>query len=76
MRSSIFRFSPATNAKSALRIVLVVLLLLGAFAAGMLLRPGMTRAQAASQCVACHTDAGKLQALTPPDPPSAEEGEG
>ena len=29
-----------------------------------------------SQCVACHTDAAKLKPLTPPDPPSAEEGEG
>jgi len=31
---------------------------------------------AASQCVACHTDAAKLKALTPPDPPATEEGEG
>jgi len=31
---------------------------------------------AASQCVACHTDAAKLRALTPPDPPPSEEGEG
>jgi len=29
-----------------------------------------------SQCVACHTDAAKLKALTPPDPPVAETGEG
>jgi hypothetical protein len=29
-----------------------------------------------SQCVACHTDAAKLKALTPPDPPAAEAGEG
>jgi hypothetical protein len=29
-----------------------------------------------SQCVTCHTDAAKLKALTPPDPPSTEEGEG
>ncbi len=29
-----------------------------------------------SQCVACHTDAAKLKALTPPDPPAAETGEG
>ena len=33
-------------------------------------------AAAASQCVSCHTDATKLKALTPPDPPSTEEGEG
>jgi mono/diheme cytochrome c family protein len=31
---------------------------------------------AASQCVACHTDAAKLKALTPPDPAATEEGEG
>lgn len=30
----------------------------------------------ASQCVACHTDAAKLKALTPPDPPASEAGEG
>jgi hypothetical protein len=29
-----------------------------------------------SGCVACHTDAAKLKALTPPDPPPTEEGEG
>ncbi len=29
-----------------------------------------------SECVGCHTDAAKLKALTPPDPPSSEEGEG
>jgi hypothetical protein len=29
-----------------------------------------------SQCQVCHTDAAKLKALTPPDPPSEEEGEG
>ncbi|MBP1779925.1 MAG: hypothetical protein H6Q86_5936 [candidate division NC10 bacterium] len=29
-----------------------------------------------SECVACHTDSAKLKALTPPDPPPTEEGEG
>lgn len=29
-----------------------------------------------SQCVVCHTDAAKLKALIPPDPPPSEEGEG
>ncbi|MBI4572361.1 MAG: hypothetical protein HY713_03630 [candidate division NC10 bacterium] len=29
-----------------------------------------------NQCVACHTDAAKLKALTPPDPPVSEAGEG
>jgi hypothetical protein len=29
-----------------------------------------------NQCQICHTDAAKLKALTPPDPPSEEEGEG
>lgn len=40
---------------------------------------GMTGAAvpaASSQCVACHTDAAKLKALTPPDPPPSEAGEG
>jgi hypothetical protein len=40
--------------------------------------PMMRGAESAtpSQCVACHTDAAKLKALTPPDPPAAETGEG
>jgi len=29
-----------------------------------------------STCVACHTDAARLKALTPPDPPAEELGEG
>jgi hypothetical protein len=29
-----------------------------------------------SQCILCHTDTAKLKALTPPDPPPTEEGEG
>jgi hypothetical protein len=33
-------------------------------------------ASPASQCVGCHTDPAKLRALTPPDPPPTEEGEG
>jgi len=38
---------------------------------------GAAAADPASQCVTCHTDAAKLKALTPPDPPAAEEaGEG
>jgi hypothetical protein len=32
--------------------------------------------QTVNQCVACHTDAAKLKALTPPDPAPTEEGEG
>jgi hypothetical protein len=47
-------------------MTLIVLLLPGASAA----------ADAPSQCVHCHTDAAKLKALTPPDPPPTEEGEG
>jgi hypothetical protein len=27
-------------------------------------------------CVACHTDAARLAALTAPDPPAEEQGEG
>jgi cytochrome c553 len=33
-------------------------------------------ATAADGCVACHTDPEKLRALTRPDPPAAESGEG
>ena len=47
----------------------------------MLTLPGILTLKSAesatpSQCVACHTDAAKLKALTPPDPPAAETGEG
>ena len=40
--------------------------------------PTLKSAESATsnQCVACHTDAAKLKALTPPDPPAAETGEG
>ena len=40
--------------------------------------PSMQAAESgvSSQCVTCHTDAAKLKALTPPDPPSTEEGDG
>jgi len=48
--------------------------------AGLLVLGGIGSIDAAdsapSQCVACHTDAAKLKPLTPPDPPSTEEGEG
>jgi mono/diheme cytochrome c family protein len=39
-------------------------------------QPAWAGEAAVSQCVACHTDAAKLKALTPPDPPPSEEGEG
>lgn len=56
-------------------ICLVALLAAGTL---LLLAPPMPPAESApdSQCVACHTDAAKLKALTPPDPPHEEEGEG
>lgn len=39
--------------------------------------PAWVGAQApAESCVTCHTDVAKLKALTPPDPPAAEAGEG
>ncbi len=40
------------------------------------LTPISAESASPSQCVACHTDAAKLKALTPPDPPAAETGEG
>jgi mono/diheme cytochrome c family protein len=52
----------------------------GVLAMAWLLLVGAQPAGAAetvtSQCVVCHTDTAKLKALTPPDPPSTEEGEG
>lgn len=52
-------------------IVLCPLLLLAS-----ILPAGAAESAIADQCIACHTDAAKLKALTPPDPPSSEEGEG
>ena len=43
------------------------------FVAGVL-APGAAAQE--SSCVACHTDAATLKALTPPDPPPSETGEG
>ena len=62
-----------------IRGFLVVLLAIGLIS--ILALPGgpmMRSAESATsnQCVACHTDAAKLKALTPPDPPAAETGEG
>jgi mono/diheme cytochrome c family protein len=37
---------------------------------------GAAQTAAANQCAACHTDAAKLKALTPPDPTPTEAGEG
>ena len=53
----------------------------GAVVAASLVLGGALSASAAqdgggSSCVACHTDAARLKALTPPDPPPAETGEG
>jgi mono/diheme cytochrome c family protein len=50
---------------------IVPILLLGGFYA-----MGTAQTAGANQCVACHTDAAKLKALTPPDPPPTEAGEG
>ena len=37
---------------------------------------GAAESPAPDRCVACHTDAATLKALTPPDPPASEAGEG
>lgn len=37
---------------------------------------GAAESATSTQCAACHMDAAKLKALTPPDPPAAETGEG
>jgi hypothetical protein len=65
----ILRSTPRCGLISAVLALACVLVLVGSHT---------TRAgePAVSQCVACHTDAAKLKALTPPDPPPSEEGEG
>jgi len=52
--------------------------LIVALAVGMPLSSPTTTegADQSSQCMSCHTEAAKLKALTPPDPPPTEEGEG
>ena len=49
-------------------------LVAGILVAGLL--SGATAQGPSSSCVTCHTDAARLKALTPADPPSAEAGEG
>jgi hypothetical protein len=53
----------------------LVLLLISCLALGPLFASAAA-APAQDAGVACHTDAAKLKALTPPDPPAAEAGEG
>lgn len=61
--------------RGVMAIVLATFVVVGVLAIGT--TPwGTAEAQADNQCVACHTNSAKLQALTPPDPPSTEEGEG
>jgi hypothetical protein len=67
------QFSVSRQGWSGLLVLGVLLVLCGILVGTSL--PG-TAAAPTSQCVACHTDAAKLKALTPPDPPSEEEGEG
>jgi len=55
-----------------LSFLVLVSMLLFVGARGM----GAAQTAAVNQCVSCHTDAAKLKALTPPDPPPTEAGEG
>lgn len=75
MLSPAFEFFLQGRWQRISRIILAALLVLEASAVETV-SPATAQAQATTQCVACHSDAGRLQALTPPDPPSAEEGEG
>jgi len=53
--------------------IVAIILTAGAWLA---FTPETAAAAPGTQCVACHTDPARLQALTPPDPPAEEEGEG
>ena len=59
-----------------LRTIVVVILMLACMLVLGGIQPIKAADSAPSQCVVCHTDAAKLKPLTPPDPPSTEEGEG
>lgn len=70
----VFSAIPAALPRRALILVVLglmpILLLSGARSMGA------AESAVPDQCVACHTDRAKLKALTPPDPPVAETGEG
>jgi hypothetical protein len=74
MRSA-FTESLRSSRTLGLGAILAACLLLGMAALGADVATSAA-AQADNQCVVCHTDAAKLKALTPPDPPPSEEGEG
>jgi len=67
------------SARAILRhrnLVLVFLVLVPILLFAGVRAMGAAQTAAANQCVTCHTDAAKLKALTPPDPPPTEAGEG
>ena len=71
-RSSPLRTSPLQQWVSILALLGLVPILLMPDA-GL---AAATESGTSNQCVACHTDGAKLKALTPPDPPLTEAGEG
>ncbi len=80
-RSAAYAMSeiPSTSIYSILRRRNLTLVVLGLVAFLVLAgtRPmGAGEPGLSNQCVACHTAATKLKALTPPDPPISETGEG
>lgn len=65
---------PAISQHQAAILLILGLLPILLFAAARSM--GAAEPMAPDQCVACHTDAAELKALTPPDPPPSEAGEG
>jgi len=71
------RIRPAMRATLVrLPLALGLVILIGVPSVPRVDNAGAAESATSSQCVACHTDAAKLKALTPPDPPAAETGEG
>jgi hypothetical protein len=71
-----FALIPAILHRSAILLAILGLAVLSVYAFLPLQSATAADASAKDQCVECHTNPAKLKALTPPDPPAAEEGEG
>ena len=71
----IFHYDSGTRLWRRIAVVGSILIAACSFAIAEA-HPVWAAGSGSSECVACHTDAAKLKALTPPDPPPTEEGEG
>jgi hypothetical protein len=71
----IFPYGSGIRRTQRIRVIALALVVGGLLALACA-HAAWAAAPGTSGCVACHTDAAKLKALAPPDPPPTEEGEG